>query len=671
MSLSIKSLEASNVFSYENIFLDFCNSPITQLVGVNGVGKTNILNTLCEGLFGKNPRGYKKADIPNNLSGSNNYYIKVCFSVDEDDYEVVTQRNGAKLNLSLLENGMDISEHTAPATYKLIEEIIGMDYALALTILYKNSESSMELLKATEGGRRKYLINLLGINEHAEYITKAREKVKECTDKFIALGDTFSLFSKRITDINKQISDLQLTPLPVVSGEDINGLKRKEHSLSSELMRVREHNATLWTEHTHKLNEANKLLNDYNLKMAKHKDLVNRIDSLSASIVNPPAQPLHPGDGPNRDRFIQLTAINVEINAQCSKVEGNISKLNKELAAHKASAPRSHCHTCHQSLNQETAIEVWKQKLGELEAAILVETSELDELKKELAVSIAEYSDLYKEILAHDAALKQYDEVVKRITKIKDANEIYSKQLEELTSEYRLTIIPAKPEMPNAPILKDESALVAELDSVRAKIKNDELVSNASVIYETKLQMYQDQLELAEKDANEVSQQRKEVEEDLALYSELLVIVTGTMTFFIEASVSALQELTNKYLQVFSGGKFQIQFKVDNDKLSMVLFNNGKETSLYTASKGQETRIAISVLLAIRSLLDTMSKNKLNLLILDECLEVLDNEGKDQLLDILAEEQGMNIFLVSHAWTHPLFNKVELSVDERGYTQIG
>ena len=55
--------------------------------------------------------------------------------------------------------------------------------------------------------------------------------------------------------------------------------------------------------------------------------------------------------------------------------------------------------------------------------------------------------------------------------------------------------------------------------------------------------------------------------------------------------------------------------------------------------------------------MQTLSKDKLNLLILDETIENLDAEGKEKLIEVLLSEKALNTILVSHGFSHPLLEK--------------
>ena len=57
--------------------------------------------------------------------------------------------------------------------------------------------------------------------------------------------------------------------------------------------------------------------------------------------------------------------------------------------------------------------------------------------------------------------------------------------------------------------------------------------------------------------------------------------------------------------------------------------------------------------------------NSINLLFLDEISGTLDEPGKEKLIETLRQEQHLNVFLISHDFTHPLIEKVELKKENK------
>ena len=116
--------------------------------------------------------------------------------------------------------------------------------------------------------------------------------------------------------------------------------------------------------------------------------------------------------------------------------------------------------------------------------------------------------------------------------------------------------------------------------------------------------------------------------------------------------------------------KFQISFKINaSDKLNVVITDNGKDIEILALSGGEKARVNVATLLAIRKLMQTLSSSRINLLILDETVETLDTDGKEKLVEVLLREEHLNTFLVSHGFTHPLLEKVNV-VKRNNISQI-
>jgi len=76
-------------------------------------------------------------------------------------------------------------------------------------------------------------------------------------------------------------------------------------------------------------------------------------------------------------------------------------------------------------------------------------------------------------------------------------------------------------------------------------------------------------------------------------------------------------------------------------------------------SSGELARVNTATLIAIRKLMSSISKSQINILFLDEVINVLDETGREKLVEVLLEED-LNTYVVSHGWTHPLLDKVEV-----------
>jgi exonuclease SbcC len=135
---------------------------------------------------------------------------------------------------------------------------------------------------------------------------------------------------------------------------------------------------------------------------------------------------------------------------------------------------------------------------------------------------------------------------------------------------------------------------------------------------------------------------------------------SGIVAFKLENLTKELENSINYYLSLLSDGQFQVEFKLDKEKLNISVINNGISTPIETVSGGEFSRIQTSILLAIRNLLSKLGGSSVNLLFLDEITGVLDDEGKDKLIEVLQREDNLNVFLISHDFTHPLIDKISI-----------
>jgi DNA repair exonuclease SbcCD ATPase subunit len=223
--ITLKKLQWSNCFSYgADNELDLTESIVTQLVGTNGTGKSSIPLILEEVLFNKNSKGIKKADIPNR-EVNNGYDISLSLDVVDDEYKIDVVRRG-NIKVKLYKNGEDISSHTATNTYKTLEEVMGIDHKTFSQIVYQNTNASLQFLTATDTNRKRFLIDLLQLNNYVEYFEVFKDLAR-------ASGTEATRLQGKIDTINKWLSDnkmedtslLSKIDLPFVSEEDDKTLR--------------------------------------------------------------------------------------------------------------------------------------------------------------------------------------------------------------------------------------------------------------------------------------------------------------------------------------------------------------------------------------------------------------------------------------------------------------
>jgi len=323
--------------------------------------------------------------------------------------------------------------------------------------------------------------------------------------------------------------------------------------------------------------------------------------------------------------------------ADIDKVRGEIAVLKASIAAERASVTKNKgikttCPTCgtdlgvdHTHISDSIANSESKIKTGTLTLMELdVELEELLKLQKahkaaeDSAREYEKYHGLYNPAAPTD--LLDGDHLDKEIARLTKA-------------------------------LKDAKQLIADTVS-----KNNEISARNARI-DTIIAQRQEMVEEKEK--------HQAVLTELSRRSNSLSILvkafspTGLVAYKIEGLVKDLESIANEYLAEMADGRFQISFQINSsDKLNVIINDNGEDVDIVALSSGERARVNIATLLAIRKLMQSLSNTKANLLILDETIENLDAEGKEKLIEVLVKEEGINTFLISHGFTHPLLEKL-------------
>ena len=253
--ITLKQLQWNNCFSYgsdNELLLD--DNTVTQIIGTNGTGKSSIPLIIEEALYNKNSKGIKKADIPNRYVGKG-YNIKLAFTKDEDTYVVSIDRK-TSVKVKLEKNGEDISSHTATNTYKTIQDTIGVDFKTFSQLVYQNTNASLQFLTATDTNRKKFLIDLLHLDEYVTLFEVFKEASRESSNKVIELTSEINTIEKWLnTNKLESTNILPMLDLEINTEED----EKIFRLLSIELENISEKNKKILTNN-------------------KYKDLLSKID---------------------------------------------------------------------------------------------------------------------------------------------------------------------------------------------------------------------------------------------------------------------------------------------------------------------------------------------------------------------------------------------------------
>lgn len=595
--ITLKELRWSNAFSYgADNTINFVNSPLIQLVGKNGHGKSSIALILEEVLFNKNSKGIKKADILNRYLTTSQYNIDLDFEIDGVEYTIKSKR-AATQTVKLYCAGNDISAHTATATYKLINELIGIDHKTFTQIVYQSNASSLEFLTATDSNRKKFLIDLLNLSRYsaaADLFKQVSSDIsKECAAAQAKI-DTVSAWLKKYENIDLQ--EIELQDVPEIAEELITAKSTLQEQLD-------------------KLDSINKKIAQNN----KYKELQNKI--ILKVVPDMPTVSLE-------DLKVEHATLKKEIEA----AQAYIKKVEHLSGS---------CPTCLQAID------------GTLVASIIEEN----------AVKVKTATAKINNIKTEHAAVKQQLEEIDLANKAQQEWEKYHALIDtEMQTEI----------LQEDNVSADLAKVNDSINSIKKAIAAAEAHNKAASAHNAKVSTVSAQLSEFNQELSENLIELGKLTDQLNTVSILTKVFSnnGLVAYKIECLVKDLESLTNEYLVDLSDGRFQLAFKISaSDKLNVIITDNGVDIDIAALSNGERARVNVATLLAIRKLMQSLSSSRINLLILDETIESLDTDGKEKLIEILLKEENLNTFLISHGFSHPLLEKVNV-VKEQNISRI-
>ena len=530
-----------------------------------------------------------------------NRYVNKGYDITLDfsvdaDEYTIAVTRRGNIKCKLTKNGEDIYSHTAINTYKTLGEILGIDFKTFTQLVYQNTNTSLQFLTATDTNRKKFLIDLLKLDGYVELFEMFKEAVKNTTSELSSLEG-------KISTVQKWLSNNKLETTTLYEKLNLPKISEDdEQSLRSLQLEIEN-------------------ISEKNRKINTNNQLKQQLKSIDLEHYQKIVEELQY----EKDLSTHQVAIGTWKSEE-NRFKAEMAKYKKLL-----DIPNAICPTCEQPITEVKVLQEhdkWAIKCLEAMQNLKKYKEELEVLKNENALyreatqKIAEWENLYRSV---DSGLP---------SAVLDKQE-----LENEVATIRSRIQKARSEL---------EEVIAENEKRERHNTKVGIILEQTQEFETELKDLQTSLKNLEQEANVLEVLKKAFS------------TNGLLAYKIESLVKELEELTNVYLTEFSDGRFSINFVVENDKLNVEVTDNGKPIDILALSSGELARVNIATLVAIRKLMTSISRSQINVLFLDEVNQALDEMGKEKVVEILLQEDSLNTYLVSHGWTHPLLEKIEI-----------
>lgn len=183
--------------------LDFSTLHVACISGMNGAGKSSLLDAITWSLFGE---ARQRNDAIINLN-SDEVFVELEFTYENNQYKIHRARQKEKstqLDFYILANQdwKSLTERTIKDTQELITHTLNMDYDTFINASFFLQGKSDQFAKQTPGKRKEILTKILGLEKWEAYKTQALQQRRELEQQ------------KRINDSRIEEKELELARKP-------------------------------------------------------------------------------------------------------------------------------------------------------------------------------------------------------------------------------------------------------------------------------------------------------------------------------------------------------------------------------------------------------------------------------------------------------------------------
>lgn len=684
----IKEITIKNFLSVGNVTqkINFNRNDLTLILGENrdlggdgarnGTGKSTIVQALCYALYGGVLNNIKKDNLVN-LTNGKGMLVTVDFEVNGSVYRIERGRKPNILKFYVDNNEQQFSEDESESqgdsreTQLAIESIIGISAEMFKHIVALNTYNEPFLaLKAAD--QREIIEQLLGItllSEKAEGIKELNRTVKEQIQreefKIRGLQDANSKIQEQIDSlkrrqtlwVTKKDEDIAnyTTQLVELYKIDIE----KEIASHRSLVIYNDKQTKLTTAKTHFDSEMAKLSKRYNDAVIAYKrekdNLVSQMNSLKNIDIHNEISNLKiiseiKEKTITRDNTKKLLDAS---NATCARLNKEISTINAELLKlydHK-------CYACGQDYHDEThkfTLKSKEERLAELQTELIAAENQSKEYNTILngigtiqSMPSVNYKTL-EEAINHKSTIDSLaDKTIKLQENFAKTQSLYENDVDALNKQYDDIVLQvgelgAKP--------------TVVYSSLEAALKHQNTVEKLEQSLEKRVEEvdpYADQITDMEKNSITVISYDtvNELTRTLKHQEYLLDLLTNKKSFvrkkIIEQNLNYLNSRLTLYLDKM-GLPHRVKFQND---LSVEITELGRELSYGNFSRGESTRLILSLSFAFRDVWENLYQG-INLLFVDEMIDNgLDSVGVENAIGLFKElgrRRDKSVWLISH-----------------------
>lgn len=690
-------LKLSNFTSYAQNppDLDFTGFKLAAISGLNGAGKSSLLDAVTWCVWGSSRAGDSSDALIH--SGAEDMFVEFSFELDGHTYTIKRRRikkHGGSTALELWSNSHNLTEGTIKTTQEKIINSLHLTFETFTNSSYLRQGHADEFTTKGPTDRKRILADILGLDHYDKLEEKAKEKSKEAQTKLQLLDYQLIEIEAELSQKEERQKSLSLAEAEAKKTEaDLNEVEKLIKQISEEKQNITQTVKSLQDKKI-QIEQIQKELKDLKLQIdlkekskiefqsilekkseiEKDNEILQNLQEKRKMLESKRSELIKIKDRladtqktlMTREEKRSLAIKDLEI--QIKKFQTESETLQNQINS--LTAQKNTCPTCGQNINEAKNKEIIsnsKEKIAENEKAVKELAEKIQKYKEIILPEKTQANTLEKQIKDLEEETKEWLEITQKINQLEKVTDLFVRlqqaetgvkthqeaifDLQKIYKSKEDQITKSEKELVDLEIFEKQLEVVKEKMEAKETVKvelSQKAMELRGLVGEAKqLVSRTQQLENFQKDKlleKEKWQKEKDTFEELALAFGK----KGIQAMIIEAAIPEIEDEANSLLEKLTEGRMKITLQTQKETktkiagersiietLDIIISDEMGERLYENFSGGEQFRVNFAIRLAISKLLTHRAGAKLQFLVIDEGFGSQDTPGRARLVEAI------------------------------------
>ena len=594
-----------------------------EAVGSNGSGKSSIPEILVYTLFGKtikHPKKINHKDVLNNQVGKG-----LVTEVRWGDFRVVRTRKPDSLRMwesseGVWDDSTEITLGGQPATQKLIEEKLGLNYETFVNVVVFTDNNAGSFLECDSAGKRDIVENLLSLEKYKNFSESAKILKKEKKDEIKIAQHDYESARQGLAQSESRIKAAKEQESSWVEKRksELSSMVSKLESLEKSLNSTPEGEDSLkYQKAQERISELNSEVDSLENNRSKIQEMLDEAVAKSSSVID------------------KKSEVQVEMNHNSSLSDSLSEKirLNREEIERLERSEGATCKLCMGKVSKEN----YEKYTGLLETEI----KDLSDKLKSIEATREKLAQKMTKIKQRESSISEASLAAKsKLSKISSELSSMRRELSELN---RIE----KPQSKDA----DQRLLEQQIESVKDQISEKKSEISGESPFKKIIDSLEVEIEEKKSLLSKAESSMESLEKEIPYYEFWSVAFgdSGIRRFVIDGIIPALNSKIAYWLQFLIDGKIRLEFNNELEETIERSPSDGDPFVYYGMSGGEKRRLNLAVSQAFAHVMMLNSGSCPSVVFLDEVTTNIDQMGVVGVYNMISElAKDRQVFITTH-----------------------